>query len=51
MKSESDPEAFLSMDEIFGPIAKDERYVSAFVAAYRLLQDRGTKEALATYVG
>jgi mannitol 2-dehydrogenase len=50
-KAESDPEAFLSMDDIFGSIAKDKRYVSAFVEGYRLLQSRGTKEALATYVG
>jgi mannitol 2-dehydrogenase len=50
-RAESEPEAFLSMDEIFGPIAKEKRYVSAFVEAYRLLQSRGTREALATYVG
>ena len=50
-KAEHDPEAFLAMDEIFGPIAKDRRYVSAFVEAYRLLKNRGTKEALAAYVG
>jgi mannitol 2-dehydrogenase len=50
-KAEHDPEAFLSMDEIFGPLAKDRRYVSAFVEAYRLLQIRGTKETLAAYIG
>jgi len=50
-KAEHDPEAFLAMGEIFGPVAKDRRYVSAFVEAYRLLSSRGTKEALATYVG
>ncbi|MGE3876252.1 MAG: mannitol dehydrogenase family protein [Parvibaculaceae bacterium] len=50
-KAEHDPEAFLAMDEIFGPIAKDRRYVGAFVEAYRLLKSRGTKEALATYIG
>jgi mannitol 2-dehydrogenase len=49
-KAERDPETFLSMDEIFGPLAKDKRYVSAFVEAYRLLKSRGTREALATYV-
>jgi mannitol 2-dehydrogenase len=50
-KAESDPEAFLSMDEIFGPVAKDRRYVGAFVEAYRALMSRSTKEALAAYVG
>jgi mannitol 2-dehydrogenase len=50
-KAERDPEAFLSMGDIFGPLAKDRRYVDAFVEAYRLLKDRGTKEALAAYVG
>jgi mannitol 2-dehydrogenase len=50
-KAENEPEAFLSMDEIFGAIAKDRRYVSAFVEAYKLLQSRGTKEALASYAG
>jgi mannitol 2-dehydrogenase len=50
-KAEQDPESFLSMDEIFGSIAKDRRYVSAFVDAYRSLKSRGTREALAAYVG
>jgi mannitol 2-dehydrogenase len=50
-KAEHDPEAFLAMDEIFGPLARDRRYVSAFVEAYKLLQSRGTKEALAAYAG
>jgi mannitol 2-dehydrogenase len=50
-RAERDPEAFLSMDDIFGPLAKDRRYVSAFVEAYRMLQSRGTKEALAAYAG
>jgi mannitol 2-dehydrogenase len=50
-KAESDPEAFLSMDDIFGPIAKDRRYVGAFVEAYRALKSQGTKEVLAAYVG
>jgi hypothetical protein len=39
------------MDEIFGPIAKNRRYVGAFVEAYRQLKSRGTREALAAYVG
>jgi mannitol 2-dehydrogenase len=50
-KAESDPEAFLSMDDIFGAIAKDRRYVGAFVEAYRALKNRGIKEALAAYAG
>jgi mannitol 2-dehydrogenase len=50
-KAAHDPEAFLAMDEIFGPLARDRRYVSAFVEAYKLLQSRGTKEALAAYAG
>ena len=50
-KAEHDPEAFLAMDDIFGPVAKSRRYVSAFVEAYRLLQSRGAQGALAAYVG
>jgi mannitol 2-dehydrogenase len=49
--AEQNPEAFLSMDEIFGPIAKNRRYVGAFVDAYRALKNRGTKETLAAYIG
>jgi mannitol 2-dehydrogenase len=50
-KAERDPEAFLSVDEIFGQLAKDSRYVGTFVEAYRQLKSRGTKETLAAYVG
>lgn len=50
-KAEHDPQDFLAMDEIFGPLARDSRYVSAFVEAYRQLKGRGTAETLAAYVG
>jgi mannitol 2-dehydrogenase len=44
------PEAWLSMGDIFGPLATDARYVAAFTAALSSLWSRGTVATLEDYL-
>jgi mannitol 2-dehydrogenase len=48
--AKTDPEAWLAMSDIFGDVAQDECYVSAFSHALAEVWGRGTRHALTRYV-
>ena len=50
-QAKSDPVAWLSMGDIFGPLASNPTYVAAFTTALSSLWSRGTKATLEAYLG
>jgi mannitol 2-dehydrogenase len=48
--AKADPKAWLSMTDIFGPLASNEAYVAAFTRALSSLWSRGTKATLEAYL-
>jgi mannitol 2-dehydrogenase len=50
-KARSDPAAWLAMDDIFGALAGDARYVAAFSHALETIWRTGTKATLEAYIG
>lgn len=49
--AKANPVAWLSMGDIFGPLATDPTYVAAFTTALTSLWARGTKATLDAYLG
>ena len=49
-KAKSDPAAWLTMTDIFGPLAADPVYVETFTRALSSLWSRGTRATLADYL-
>lgn len=49
--AKADPVAWLSMADIFGPLATDPAYVAAFTTALASLWSRGTTATLEAYLG
>jgi mannitol 2-dehydrogenase len=50
-EAKADPKAWLSMGDIFGPLATNPDYVAAFTKALSILWSRGTKSTLEAYLG
>ena len=50
-EAKADPVAWLSMGDIFGPLADDPAYVAAFSTALSSLWSRGTQATLEAYLG
>jgi len=50
-EAKADPVGWLSMGDIFGPLATDPTYVAAFTTALKSLWTRGTKATLEAYLG
>jgi mannitol 2-dehydrogenase len=49
-EARAEPQAWLSMGDIFGPLATDARYVAAFTGALSSLWSRGTVATLEAYL-
>jgi len=50
-KAKDDPLQWLTMDDIYGDVAKSETFRTAFAAALGSLWSRGTAQTLTDYVG
>lgn len=50
-EARTDPRAWLTMGDIFGPLASNPAYVAAFTAALSNLWSKGTKATLEAYLG
>jgi mannitol 2-dehydrogenase len=50
-QAKADPKAWLTMADIFGPLASNPAYVGAFTTALSSLWSRGTKATLEAYLG
>ncbi|HEV7718691.1 MAG TPA: mannitol dehydrogenase family protein [Arsenicitalea sp.] len=50
LKAKTDPLAFLAMEDIFGDIAKNQTYITAFVNALSTIWTHGTPETLTRYL-
>ena len=49
-RARADPKAWLSMDDIFGPLASNATYIAAFTTALASLWSRGTAGTLEAYL-
>jgi len=49
-KAKADPQAWLAMGDIFGPLARNPAYVAAFSHALTTLWEVGTRETLTRYL-
>jgi len=49
-KAKADPQAWLAMGDIFGPLARNPAYVAAFTHALTTLWEVGTRETLIRYL-
>ena len=48
--AKNEPAAFLAMEEIFGPLSQDDRFVAAFSSALLSIWESGTAAALDAYL-
>jgi mannitol 2-dehydrogenase len=49
-KAQADPLAFLAMEDIFGDLAKNQTYITAFANALSTIWTHGTRETLTRYL-
>jgi mannitol 2-dehydrogenase len=49
-RARTDPAAWLAMEDIFGPVARDARYLDAFTSALNAIWREGTASVLRTYL-
>ena len=49
-RASSDPKAWLSQEDIYGDVGRDDGFIAAFSATLRSVEDKGTEETLKTYL-
>ena len=50
LKAKTDPVQWLTMEDIYGDVAKDERFRAAFKAWLTMLWSQGTAKTLQNYI-